>query len=44
MDKSFFLTLGIVLGALAVNIGTHFGEQRYSDAIKACIIEKGPNK
>lgn len=38
------LITGIIIGMLLGNLVSILGEQRYSNAIKECVKELGPNK
>lgn len=39
-----YILVGILIGFILNNVVSFFGEARYSEAIKKCIIEYGPNK
>lgn len=43
MNFSLIL-VGIVIGIFVGNLTTAIGEQKYSEAIKACIVAHGENK
>jgi hypothetical protein len=43
-DKYHQLIVGILIGYWVFSAVTFLGTQRYSDAVKKCVIEQGPNK
>lgn len=45
-DRVFLdgLLVGILVGIFAISIAQIMGQRRYSDAIRTCIQQIGPNK
>lgn len=47
MRRGYFLPgvlAGIFIGMVLSNLMTSLGEQRYSNAIKQCVRDSGPNR
>lgn len=43
-EKISLFMLGLMLGVFLISLSSYLGEQRFSNAIQACIREMGVNK